>query len=139
MAFGSLLGAIGLAAIKAEIRAAGRRVAVAAISGLLLLAAVCFAVAAFAVWLAGEIGTVGALLVIAGGFLLLALIVQGVARLAAGRRRQRSPPAQPAPPSPPPVEPPPADGTIPPGSEIGAVTIVAVLGFLLARQMLQRE
>jgi len=135
MAFSSLLGAIGLAAVKAEIRAAGRRIAVAAISSLLLVIAVCFAVAALAVWLAGEIGTIGALLAMACGFLVLALIVQAIARLTADRRRYRP---RPAPPSPPPSEPILANGTIPPGSEIGAVTVVALLGFLLARLMLQR-
>jgi hypothetical protein len=138
MGFSSLLGAIGLAALKAEIRAAGKRAAVAAVSGLLLLTAVCFAIAALAVWLAGEIGAIWALLVIAGGFLVLALIVQGVARLTAGRPRYRPPPARPAPPIPPPVEPQQANRTVPPGSEIGTVAIVALVGFLLARQMLRR-
>jgi hypothetical protein len=138
MGFSSLLGAIGLAALKAEIRAAGKRAAVAAISGLLLLTAICFAIAALTVWLAGEIGAIWALLVIAGGFLVLALIVQGVARLTADRPRYRPPPARPAPSSPPPVEPQPANRTVPPGSEIGTVAIVALVGFLLARQMLRR-
>src|SRR5262249_22109094 len=118
MGLGSLFGAIGLAALKAEIRAAGRRIAIAAISGLLLVIAICFAVAAFAVWLAGEIGTVAALLVIAIGFLGLALFVQGVAWLAAGRRRPRPRP------TPPPHAPEPAavagspstEEAIPPGS-----------------------
>ncbi len=135
MGFGSLLSAIGVAALKSEIRAAGRRIAVAAISGLLLVTAVCFAVAASTVWLAGEIGTIGALLAIAAGLLVLMLIVQGVARLAAGRRRHRPPP-------PPlgstPKEPQAAAETVPPGSEIGAVAIVALVGYLLARQMLER-
>src|SRR5262245_3839098 len=95
MGFGSLFGAIGLATIKAELRAAGRRIAIAAISAFLLAAAICFAIAAFAVWLAGEIGTVPALLVIAAGFLALGLIVQGVARLAGdGGRQHRRPLAQ---------------------------------------------
>src|SRR5436309_1506728 len=98
MRFGALLGAIGLATLKAEIRAAGRRLAVAAISGIFLGTAICFAVAAFTVWLAGEIGTVAALLAVAAGFLLLALIVQGVARLAAGRRPHRRAPYPPPPP-----------------------------------------
>jgi len=138
MGFNSLLGAIGLAALKAEIRAAGKRAAVAAISGLLLLTALCFAIAALAVWLVGEIGAIWALLVIAGGFLVLALIVQGVARLTADRPRYRPPPVRPAPSSPPPVEPQPANRTVPPGSEIGTVAIVALVGFLLARQMLRR-
>ena len=138
MGLGSLLSAIGLAALKAEIRAAGQRIAVAAISGLLLLTAICFAIAALTVWLAGEIGAIWALLVIAGGFLVLALIVQGVARLTADRPRYRPPPARPAPSSPPPVEPQPANRTVPPGSEIGTVAIVALVGFLLARQMLRR-
>jgi hypothetical protein len=135
MGLGSLLSAIGLAALKAEIRAAGQRIAVAVISGLLLLTAVCLAIAGLAVWLAGEIGTVKALFAIAGGFLVLALIVQVVARLASGRQRYRPPPPRPVPPGPAAAEAPPADATIPPGSEIGAVAIVALVGFLLARQM----
>src|SRR4051794_35643655 len=100
MRFGSLLGAIGLAALKAEIKAAGRRVAIAAISGFLILTAICFAIAAFTVWFADRIGTIGALLAVAGGFLLLALIVQGVTQLAAGRRPNRRPPPPPPPPPP---------------------------------------
>jgi hypothetical protein len=83
-----------------EIRAAGRRVATAAIRSLLLVTAVCLAIGEFAVRLAGEIGTAWALLANAGGFLLLALIVQGVARLASGRRRHRPPRARPVPPGP---------------------------------------
>ena len=139
MRFGSLFGAVWLAAIKAEIRAASRRIAIAAISGLLIATAVCFAIAAFAVWLAREIGTVPALVVIAGGFLVLGLIVQGVARIAAGGRPRRAAPA--APPPPPPLhvaEPTSASERIPPGSELGVVATVAVAGFLLARQMLRR-
>ena len=140
MGFGSLLGAIGLAAAKAEIRAAmqraGRRIAVAAITGFLLFAAICFGMAAFAVWLSGEIGTIGALLGIAGGLVVMALIIAGVARLAGGRRPYRRPPPPPRPS--PMAEPPPAGETLPPGSEIGAMAIVALLGFLVARQMLRR-
>jgi len=139
MRFGSLFGAVWLAAIKAEIRAASRRIAIAAISGLLIATAVCFAIAAFAVWLAREIGTVPALVVIAGGFLVLGLIVQGVARIAAGGRPRRAAPA--APPPPPPLhvaEPTSASERIPPGSELGVVATVALMGFLLARQMLRR-
>ena len=138
MKLASALGAIGLAALKAEIRAAGRRIAIAAISGLLLAAAACFGLAACTVWLAGVIGTIWALLVMAALFLGLMLIVQGVARLALGRRRRRPPP--PAPPPSPAVagEAPPTEGAVPPGSEIGAVAIVALIGFLLARQMLPR-
>jgi hypothetical protein len=135
MKFGSALGAIGLAALKAEIRAAGRRIAIAAVSGVLLAVAVCFAIAAFTVWLAGKIGTVWALLVMAALFLVLMLIVQAVTRLATGRRRR--PPPPPPPPGPVMAEPPPTE-EVPPGSEIGTVAIVALLGFLLARQMAQR-
>jgi hypothetical protein len=134
MKFGSALGAIGLAALKAEIRAAGRRIAIAAVSGLLLAVAVCFAIAAFTVWLAGKIGTVWALLVMAALFLVLMLIVQAVARLATGRRRRPPPPPPPGPVT---AEPPSTE-EVPPGSEIGTVAIVALLGFLLARQMVQR-
>src|SRR5581483_6549214 len=133
MKLGSALGAIGLAALKAEIRAAGRRIAIAAMSLVLLAVAVAYAVAALTVWLAGKIGTVWALVAMAGLFLVLMLIVQGVARLATGRRRPPPPPSQPAEPAT--VAPPGAEEPVPPGSEIGAVAVVALIGFLLGRQM----
>jgi hypothetical protein len=138
MALGHLLATLGLAALKVEARAIGRRlrvrIAAGAITGILLLTALGFGVAAFTAWLAGEIGVIAALLVVAGIMLLLALIVQVIARLALSRRSA-------APPSRPVAErgDVASDTDAPsPGSELGSVAVVALVGYLLARQMSRR-
>ena len=142
---GSVLSAIGLAALKIEARAIAQRVArqaaLGVATGLLVLTALGLALAALTVWLAGLIGTIWALLAVAGGLLLIAAILQIVARAGSPRRRPRPadapPPRRPAPREPEeesaqdPEQP-------PPGSALGSVAVVAVAGFLLARQMFRR-
>lgn len=141
---GSVLSAIGLAALKIEARAIAQRVArqaaLGVATGLLVLTALGLALAALTVWLAGLIGTIWALLAVAGGLLLIAAILQIVARAGSPRRRPRpadAPPRRPAPREPEeesaqdPEQP-------PPGSALGSVAVVAVAGFLLARQMFRR-
>ncbi len=143
MNLGALLSALGLAAVKAEARATARRIglqaAVAGVTGLLLLAAIGFALAALTVWLAGEVGTIWALLIVAGGLIVIAAIVQVVARIIGKRRPVRRPFVAPPPPPPPDPfrtaqEPPPS----PMGVVVGAVATVAIVGFLLARQLTRR-
>ncbi len=140
MNLGAVLSALGLAAVKAEARAAARRIgrqaAIAGVTAILLLAAIGLALGALTVWLSGEVGTIWALLIVAGGLVVIAAIVQIVARLAA-RPRPGVRPFVAAPP------PPPIAGTWPPGegpeapmgSMIGAAAIVAVVGYLFARQL----
>jgi hypothetical protein len=131
MNVGSLLAALGFAVVKAEAQRAarrlGRRVAVAALTGLLLATAVGFAIAAFSVWLAGEVGTIAALSIIAGGLVVLAGVVQGIAWIASSRR--------PAPPPPIAERAAGPHGKPPPGSELRSVAVVALVGFLLVRQI----
>lgn len=141
MNFTALLSAVGFAAIKGQAQAAaramGRRFAFAFATGLLAATAVGFGIAAFTVWLAGEIGTIWALLVVAGILLVLAVIVQLVGA-SLGRPRRRAPAYAP-PPRLADVSPDP-DADVPPaGSEAGAMAIVAVIGFLLARQLFRRR
>ena len=141
MNFGSLFGALGIAAIKSEAQAAarklGRRLAFGVATGILAAAAVGFAVAAFTVWLADELGTIWALLVVAAILVALAILVQVI-----GSSLERRPPAARAY-RPPPITPlagvAPAADDVPPGSEIGAMAVVAALGFLLARQLFRRR
>jgi hypothetical protein len=146
MNFTSLLSAMGLAAVKAEARRAaqnlGKQAAIAGATGLLVLAAAGFALAALTVWLAGEVGTIWALLVVAGGLLVLAAILQLAVRLAGRRKPVRYRAAYVPPPafaaSPPPEASPfaAATGEPPPtGSVLGSAAIVALVGFLLARQL----
>ena len=89
MSVESLVAALGFAAMKAEVRRAasrvGRRVAIIVLTGLLLAMAVAFALAALAVWLAGEVGTIAALSTIAAGLVVLAGIVKGIAWIASSR------------------------------------------------------
>jgi hypothetical protein len=142
MNFASLLSTFGLAAVKAEARAAaqkfGRQAAIAAATGLLVLTAIGLALAALTVWLAGEVGTIWALLIVAGGLLVVAAILQLVVRLS-GRRRPAYRAAQMPPPgiagSPFGAAPAAGGEAPPPGSVIGSAAVVALVGFLLARQL----
>jgi hypothetical protein len=142
MNFTTLLSALGFAAIKSQAQAAartmGRRFAFAFATGLLTATAIGFGIGAFTVWLAGEIGTIWALLVVAGILLLLAVIVQ-VIGASLDKPRRRAAAYAPAPPRRADVSPDPDAAVPPPGSEVGAMAVVAVIGFLLARQLFRRR
>lgn len=140
MAIGSLLSALGIAAVKAEAKATarrvGRRMALGGATLVLLILAFGFGLAAFTVWLAGQVGTIWALVIVAAGALVLAGAVQTVAALTDGSRRRRPPP-------PPPVfaaaageesgeAPPPA------GSVLGSLAVVGLVGFILAQKLFKR-
>jgi len=147
MNLASLLSAMGLAAVKAEARAAARNVgkqaAIAAATGLLVLTALGFALAALTVRLAGEVGTIWALLIVAGGLLVIAAIVQIAVRMANRRpatyRRAYGPSpsftSNPGAPPPGGVSFSATTGEAPPtGSILGSAAVVAVVGYILARQ-----
>lgn len=129
---GSLLSAIGFAAVKAEARRVRRRILVGAVTGALVVLAAGFALAAFAVWLAGELGTVQALALIAIGLLVIAGLVQAAVWIASSRRPVRLV-------APSRVAEPQREGEPPAGSGLGAIGVVAVVGFLLARQLFRRR
>lgn len=139
MPFGPLLAALGVAAIKSEVRATarriGRQVALGAVTALLMLLAFGFALAAFTVWLSGEVGSVIALIIVAAGALVLALIIRGIAMLSDRQRPYRTAAAPPI-----------ADtlagedaGEAPPaGSAMGSMAVVALVGFILAQRLFKR-
>ncbi len=131
---GPLVRAAGIAALKNEAQATarrvGRNVALGAAFGVLVLLAFGFALAAFTVWLAGEIGTIPALGVVALAFLVLAIAVRLIATLSAKPRRRREPPpafAEPLRAA--------ASGAPPMGSELGSMAVIAIVGFILAREL----
>jgi hypothetical protein len=117
---------------KAGVRRAVRQAAAGAATLLFLLLAFGFGLAAFTVWLAGEIGTVAALGFIGLFFLIVAGAIYAAAAMTEGRRRTAA-------------EPPlmtavkeefSAIGEEPPaGSTIGAMGVVALIGYLFARQL----
>ena len=144
MALAKLFAQIGIAALKIEARAAARRVTIhavaGAVAGIFILVAVGFAVAALTVWLAGELGTIWALLIAAALFLVIAGVVLLAARLMTRRRRvlpvvdaaaQRATSTA----TPPSGE----RGGPTAGEELGSLAVVALSGFLLAREMFRRR
>jgi len=124
--------------VKAAANRAAKNAAFAAALGVLAILAFGFALAAFTVWLAGEIGAVAALGYIALGFLGLAIIVYIIWRVSMGGEQRRRQPA----PSPlsaaPDAEPPGTGQEPPPGSALGSLGVVALVGFLMARQIFRR-
>lgn len=141
MALGPIMATLGLAALRGEVNRrverAVRKAAFGAATGFFVLLAFGLGLAAFTVWLAGEVGTVPALAIVAGGALGIAVIVQIVAALSdrpPARRPVRQfadiPPlsaaAAAAPPRP--------EDEPPLGAVAGAMAMVAAAGFLLARQ-----
>jgi hypothetical protein len=146
--FGSLLTTLGIAALKNEVQAKTRRltrrVAFGAATGLLLVLAFSFGLAAFTVWLAGEVGTVQALAIVAAAMLVIAGIVWLVGR--AIERSEAAPAARAFRPQPLASAPladaadgaPRPEGEVPTGSFVGSLAVIAVLGFTLARQLFKR-
>ncbi len=143
MTLGGLFKAAGIGAslarseVKAAMRRAARQAAFAIVVVSLLVLAFGFGLGAFAVWLSHEIGTVRALAFIALGFVVLALIAyiiwQASGRGASRRRRGRSPIAEAL------NLDRNADGEEPPqGSVLGSLAVVALVGYLLGRQIFRR-
>lgn len=121
---------------KAAIQRAVQKAILGGIAVFLLLLAFGFGLGAFTVWLAGEVGTVQALSFVALGFVVVALIIYAIARLS-GRKPDRRP------------EPSPIAAALnanpidegkddPPGSVVGSLAVVAVVGYLMGRQMFRR-
>jgi hypothetical protein len=127
---------MGVAAVKGQIAATAKRIArraaLTSFAGLLWLVVFAFALAAFTVWLAGEIGAVAALAAIAGGCAILAIIIHiGLAVTAKRRPRARLQAHFEAK----------ADGQ---GAEadfsaVGSVAIFAAIGYLLGQAFNRRR
>jgi len=132
MNLGPLLTAVGLAAITSEARSTARQghIAVFIATGLFFVTAAGFALWALTGWLASELGTTGALSIVATGLALLGLGLQGLAALLDKRRSKSSQLPRPLADLAQALE---AGGH--PGSELMTVTVVALIGFLLARQI----
>jgi hypothetical protein len=122
---------------KAGMRRAMRQAAIGAATGLFLLLAFSFGLAAFTVWLAREIGVVPALGFIGLGFLVVSALIVAMGA-AADKRRRQAPPPQPIAQAvkqefvAAEAEPP------PPGATVGAMGVVALIGYLFARQLFRR-
>lgn len=122
---------------RAGVRRAMRQAAVGAATGLFLVLAFSFGLAAFTVWLAREIGAVPALGFIGLGFLIVSALIVAIST-ATDKRRRRAPPPQPI-----------AEAVkqefvsaeaepAPTGATVGAMGVVALIGYLFARQIFRR-
>lgn len=132
---GGLISTLGLSALKGEATAmaerAGKRAALYIVAGILWLCVLGFLIAALTVWLVGEFGGIVACAIVAAVLAALALIVQ-VSLTMSARRRQRAQVNVSVPGFS-------ASGTASgPGSDIGALAVVAVVGWLLGRQMTKK-
>lgn len=120
---------------KTSLRHVAQQAAVGAATLLFLLLAFSFGLAAFTVWAAREIGAIAALGFIGLGFLVIALVIVGIAA-AAERRRTKPAPIITAVKQ----EFAAAENEVPPpGSTVGAMGIVGLIAFLFARQLLRRR
>lgn len=129
-----LISAIGLAALRGEAstlaRGVGRRAAVVALLAVVWMTAIGFALGSLAVWLSHELGVVAACAIVAAGLAVIGLGVQ-LAVVLSGRRK-------------------PSDGIkfplgeigssgigtpLPGGTNLSAMAVVAIAGYLLGRQL----
>jgi len=85
----ALARAVGAGLIRRKLRRVALLAALAALAGLAFLAAVVAATAALWLWLSAQVGSVHAALVMAAGFLTVAVVILLIAWLA-GRRPKRS-------------------------------------------------
>ena len=138
---GVLAKAVGLAFAKEQAEAAMRRtarkVALGAAMAFFLALAFGFGLAAFTVWLSRRVGTIDALTIVAAAALAVALIFYVIVALS-----ERQKPVRRAAAMPPPVAETFADinvgsrtSTPPAGSELGSIAVIALVGFVLARQL----
>lgn len=127
-----LISAVGLAALRGEAVAAAqrtaRRSALYVAMAILWIVALGFLVAALTVWLASVVGPAIACVAVAAGFIVLALVIQVVLVVSSRRKKSRefnfSAPGLSA-----------TASTSGPATDIGALAAVAVVGWLLGRQM----
>jgi hypothetical protein len=133
---GRLISTIGLTALKNDVTAAaeraGRRAGLYAVAGILWLTAFGFLLAALAVWLMRLWGPIAACAAVGGGLAVAALIVHLILALSARHTPRPAFPAFSAGPSG--LASPPG-ATAAPGGDIGALAVVAVLGWVLGRRM----
>ncbi len=118
-----LISAIGFAALKEEIRRVARRAILSTVAIVLWLIALGFLLAAFTVWLASVVGPIIACAIIAGVFIVVALVIQISLAVTKRRRAATAPLAGIA-----------ASGMAPELGTIGLIGGVALVALLLGRQ-----
>jgi hypothetical protein len=125
--------AIARSRARAAIRNAVKQAVFASIVLVLLVLAFGFGLGCFTVWLSHEIGTVPALGFIALGFLVIAIIVYVIWRVSSqpAPARRRSPIADSFDEKKRGQEP-------PPGSALGSLAVVALVGYLMGRQIFRK-
>jgi hypothetical protein len=137
---GRLISGLGFAALKNEAAAmaerAGKRAALYTLAGILWLVALGYLVAAFTIWLSSELGAIAACAIVAAALAAVGLILQVSLAMTAKRRKRAevsvSIPGFTA------TDTAPGGSASGSGGDIGALAFVAVIGWLLGRQMTKK-
>jgi hypothetical protein len=128
-----LLSLLGIAQLKAQLESLGRYAGAQAILvgslAVLIVAAVGFALAALTVWLSEQWGPAAALAAVAGGLVVVALLLEVVIVL---RKNARTKHARAF------VADAPPDQAALGQAAFGSVAAVAILGYILGRQIMRR-
>jgi len=124
---------------KAQARHFAQQVALGAAVLFLLVFAFSFCLAAFAVWLCREIGVVPGLGFIGAGLLVLAIIIAAAGAASEKRRRKPQPIMTAVKQEFVATEAAAIGASAPTGSTVGAMGVVALIGFLFARQLFRRR
>ena len=122
-----LISAIGFAALKDEIRRVTRRAILATVAIVLWLIALGFGLAALTVWLATIVGPIAACGIIAGAFVVIALIIQISLAVTKRKRAAAAPLAGIT-----------AASAMPELGVAGAIAGAALVAYLLGRQFFRR-
>jgi hypothetical protein len=135
MLFRWLISTIGLAALKGEVSAMASRAAqrsfLHVIAFLLFVLAFGFALAAFTIWLAGVVGVIYACAIVAAVFAVVGIAIQISLAMTKRRPQSASPLADLAGPAA-------AGVAAQSGGILGSLAIVAIVGWLLGRQLFRK-
>lgn len=135
MSLGSIISGLGFAALKSEVSAAaeraGKRAGLYVLLGVLWLAALGFLFAALTIWLTQMFGGIAACTIIAAALAVLGLVVQVVLMVGARRRRPARSEVN--------LNIPGLNATATGApTDIGALAVVAIVGWLIGRQMTRK-
>lgn len=135
----SLITTVGFAAVSGQIagavRRASRRAGLAAAAMVMWLIAFAFGIAAFTVWLSDKVGVIWALAIVAGIFAIVGVCLSVALALTANRQKQSPFQQQLAGLAAPAA----AAGAAGSGTTFGSLAFIAIVGWILGRQVFGKK